>query len=221
MSTAAFVLGESGTGKSTSLRNMDPTQTLLIQAVRKPLPFRSPDWKPYNKLTQQGNMIVTDDTALIEGAMRKFAHPVVVIDDWQYILANEFMRRSHEKGFEKFTDIGRNAWDVVTAAAGLSNSRRVYLLAHTSTDDGGFTKVKTIGKLLDEKICVEGMVSIVLRTMVQDGRYFFRTHNSGADTVKTPMGMFDNDFIDNDLAAVDAAICDYYQIAPATPKAAA
>ena len=221
MSIAAFILGESGSGKSASLRNLDPAQTLLIQAVRKPLPFKAPGWAAYDKFRKTGNIIVTDDAPVIEKAMRTFTQPIVVIDDWQYILANEFMRRSHEKGFEKFTDIGRNAWEIITAACGLSEHRRVYIMAHTTTDDNGIVKVKTIGKLLDEKITVEGMVSIVLRTMVQDGQYKFRTHNSGSDTVKTPMGMFAEDFIDNDLATVDAAICNYYEISTPAPLAAA
>jgi hypothetical protein len=220
MSIATLILGESGTGKSTSLRHLDPKQTLLIQAVRKPLPFKSKDWKPFNKNTREGNVIVTDDAALIERAMRTFAHPVVVIDDWQYILANEFMRRSDEKGFEKFTDIGRHAWDILQAASGLSEGRRVYILAHTASDEFGHTKVKTIGKLLDEKITVEGLFSIVLRTSVSDGSYRFSTRNNGRDTVKSPLGMFDDPFIDNDLASVDAAICDFYGIEQQQAQAA-
>lgn len=221
MSVSTIVLGESGTGKSTSLRNFDPASTLLIKAVRKPLPFKAPGWQPYNRITKTGNVIVTDDAAVIEKSMRVLGNfPVVVIDDWQYILANEFMRRSGEKGFEKFTDIGRHAWDVMNAAAGLAEHRRVYILAHTSNDEFGNTKIKTIGKLLDEKITVEGLVSIVLRTVVADGHYSFSTRNSGRDTVKTPMGMFDEDLIDNDLSAVDSAICGFYGIAKEFPIAA-
>lgn len=210
MSLATLILGESGTGKTASLRNLNPKNVLLIQAIRKPLPFKSVDWKPWNKATKTGNVIVSDDSAWIEKAMRNFDHPIVIIDDWQYILANEFMRRSEERGFDKFTDIGRHAWNVMTAASGLAEERRVYILAHTATDDLGRTRIKTIGKLLDEKITVEGMVSTVLRTSVMDGVYRFSTRNSGTDTVKSPMGMFKEPFIDNDLKAVDDAITDYY-----------
>ena len=159
-----------------------------------------------------GNIIQTDSAELIERAMRMLNHDVVVIDDFQYVMSNEFMRRSDEKGFEKFTDIGRNAWNVLRAATDLADNRRVYILAHTATDDLGRTKLKTIGKLLDEKITPEGMVTTVLRTVVRDGQYFFATQNSGSDTTKSPMGLFDDLLIPNDLAAVDAAICDYYQI---------
>ena len=213
MSIASMILGESGTGKSTSMRNLNPAKTLLIQAVRKPLPFRSVGaWKVKQTLKAEGNIIQTDDAALIEKSIRTLQHEVVVIDDFQYVLANEYMRRSDEKGFEKFTDIGRHAWNILRAASDLSENRRVYILAHTASDDFGRTKMKTIGKLLDEKITPEGLVTIVLRTAVRDGQYFFATQNNGNDTTKSPMGMFDESLIENDLAAVDSAICEYYGI---------
>lgn len=210
MSTAVLILGESGTGKSTSLRNMNAAETLLIQSVRKPLPFRSADWKYFDKEAKAGNIFVSDKSDTICSLMSKTKRPVIVLDDFQYVLANEYMRRSDEKGFEKFSDIGRHAWDVLTLANNLPDHVRVYILGHTQSDEFGRTRVKTIGKLLDEKITVEGLFSIVLRTQVRDGEYLFSTRNSGQDTVKSPIGLFADDLIPNDLAAVDAAICDYY-----------
>lgn len=218
MSAATMILGESGTGKSASMRNLDPSRTLLIQAVRKPLPFRSNAWKVKPTLKAPGNVIQTDDAAKIEHAMRQSPQEIVVIDDFQYVLANEYMRRSDEKGFEKFTDIGKNAWNILRAAGELADTRRVYILAHTASDEFGRTKMKTIGKLLDEKITPEGLVTIVLRTRVRDGAYLFSTQNDGNDTTKSPMGLFADQFIENDLAAVDAAICDYYGIAQPTDE---
>lgn len=210
MSIATMILGESGTGKSASMRNMNPDETLLIQVVRKPLPFRAGKWAYLSK--NGGNIAVTDDWSKVIAYMSKTSRKAVVLDDFQYLLANEFMRRSEEKGFDKFTDIGRHAWEVLNASAGLADDVRVYILGHTQTDDFGNTKAKTIGKLLDEKITVEGLFSIVLRTHAQGGQYQFSTRNSGSDTVKSPMGLFEADFIDNDLNAVDAAICEYYGI---------
>lgn len=212
MSIPVLILGDSGSGKSASLRNLNPAKTLLIQAVKKPLPFKATGWKVKTSLKSEGNIIQTDDPVAIERSMRALPHEIVVIDDWQYILANEFMRRSGEKGFDKFTEIGRHAWDILMAAADLAPHRRVYVLAHTQTDELGQVKVKTIGKLLDEKITPEGLFTIVLRTRVQDGRHFFATANSGSDPVKAPMGMFDEQLIDNDLAAVDEAVCEFYGI---------
>src|SRR5690606_14948520 len=206
MSITTMILGESGTGKTTSLRNLDPENTLLIQAVRKPLPFKSHNWKPFSKEHPTGNIFITDNAVEIVRIIRKTRRKIVVIDDFQYIMANEFMRRSNERGFDKFTEIGRNAWDIINAASSLADDVRVYILSHVETSEHGKTKIKTIGKMLDKKITLEGMVTIVLRTVVNDGQYLFSTRNNGHDTTKTPMGLFDSDLINNDLAEVDASI---------------
>lgn len=212
MSIATMVLGESGTGKTTSLRNFNPAETLLIQAIKKPLPFRSNEWGYISKENAAGNIFVKDDKDSIIHLMHKTARKIIVIDDVQYIMANEYMRRSHETGFQKFTDIGKGIWEILNAASALPDDVRVYLLWHNQTDDAGNSKAKSIGKMLDEKITIEGMVSIVLRTAIINGNYLFATRNSGHDTTKTPMGLFDDETIPNDLASVDAAIQAYYNI---------
>jgi hypothetical protein len=212
MSIATLILGQSGTGKSYSMANMDPAQTLLIQTVRKPLPFRGKGWARRTAENKAGNTFVTDKSDEIVSIMRKTQRKVIVLDDFQYMLANEFMRRSDERGFDKFTEIGRHAWDVLMAAGDLADDVRVYILSHTEEDQAGNTKIKTIGKMLDEKITIEGLVTIVLRTDVNDGEYTFTTRNNGRDTVKSPMGLFDADRIPNDLSFVDGAITAFYEM---------
>lgn len=212
MSIATLIIGPSGTGKSTALRNLDPNNVLVLQAVRKPLPFKG-SFKHYDPEAKTGNVFVMDAADKIVKAMTATKRNVIVLDDFQFTMANEFMRRSGETGFAKFTDIGRNAWDILNAANTLPDHKRVYILSHSETTDDGRIKAKTIGKLLDEKLSVEGLFSIVLRSMVRDGEYLFATKNNGADTTKTPMGMFDSDFIPNDLKAIDDSICNYYELA--------
>lgn len=213
MSVATLILGESGTGKTASLRNVDPSTSLLIQTIKKPLPFSAKGWSP--KVTDSYEMIVK----YIQGAA---AHGKerVIIDDFQYLMANEFMRRSSEKGYDKFTEIGLHAWTIMREAALAPDHIRVYLLSHTSHDELGNIRAKTIGKLLDDKITVEGLFTIVLRTVVSDQEFKFTTQNNGQDTTKSPIGMFSDRLIDNDLAAVDAKICEYYDLKPIQEKAA-
>jgi hypothetical protein len=217
VSITTMILGESGTGKSTSMRNLNPADVLLIQAVAKPLPFKATGWKPATKENPAGSIVVSDNSQTIIKMMQRTVKPIIILDDFQYTMSNEFMRRVNEKtsgsgAFDKFNEIAHSAWSILTESTKLDQHKRVYVICHTTTDDHGKTKAKTIGKLLDDKITIEGIVTIVLRTGVTNGSYYFRTRNDGADTTKTPLGMFDDEQIPNDLAAVDQSICDYYEI---------
>lgn len=218
MSIATLVLGQSGTGKSTSLRHLNPNDVLLIQAIKKPLPFRSKDWKALTK--EGGSIYVSDNSEQIINVMRKCTRPIIIIDDMQYIMANEYMRRSQETGFAKFTEIGRKTWEIFNAASQLADDKRVYLLSHTEESDQGKTKIKTIGKMLDEKITLEGMVTVCLQTTVINDQYKFMTKNNGNNTVKTPIDMFESEHIDNDLNAVDKCICEFFEITNQQQEAA-
>jgi len=210
MSITTMILGQSGTGKSASLRNMKAESTLLIQAISKPLPFRS-KWSAVSKDNPTGNIYHTDNADAICNAMLKTTRDVIVIDDFQYVMSNEFMRRSAEKGYDKFTEIGRNAWNILSTANNLPAHKRVYILSHTENDEQGRVKAKTIGKMLDQVITVEGMFTIVLRSQIINEQYVFSTQNNGNDTCKSPIDMFADLHIENDLAKIDAAIVEYYQ----------
>ena len=203
MGIPVFILGHSGTGKSTSLRNFKSNEILHINVMSKPLPFKGRFAETYNG----------DNYAEIAKAINGTQKKTIVIDDAQYLMANEFMRRSSETGYQKFTDIANNFWTLVNGVtADLPFDTIVYFLMHTDTDDNGNEKAKTIGKLLDEKICIEGMSSIVLKTAVKDGAYTFLTQNNGHDTTKSPLGMFKTYEIDNDLKAVDRTIREYWEL---------
>lgn len=203
MAIPVFILGHSGTGKSTSLRNFKSNEILHINVMSKPLPFKGRFAETYNG----------DNYTEIAKAINKTKCKSIVIDDAQYLMANEFMRRSSEVGYQKFTDIANNFWTLITGVTDdLPFDVIVYFLMHTDMDDNGNEKAKTIGKLLDEKICIEGMSSIVLKTAVKDGVYSFLTQNNGHDTVKSPLGMFPTYEIENDLKKVDTAIREYWEL---------
>lgn len=212
MSIATLVLGASGSGKSTSLRNLDPAKTLLIQCIKKPLPFRAPGWKTRITLKSEGNVIQTSDPIVIEKCLRNSKSEIVVIDDYQAVMVNTLLERASEKGYDKFTDIAKSAWSIFQAAGDLAPERRVYILAHTQTDDFGQTRMKTVGKMVDQTLVPEGYFTIVLRTEVTNGNYKFATQTNGQDCCKSPISMFADAHIDNDLNAVDLAIQDFYQI---------
>lgn len=215
MSIMTMILGESGTGKTTSLRDLDPKKCLLIRSIAKPLPFKSKGWQPLSAGNPDGSVLTSDNAQYICQILRNSKaakqREIIIFDDFQYIMANEFFRRSTEKGFDKFTEIGANIFNILnTANQELGDEQRVYFLWHTETDPFGKVKSKTIGKMLDEKYTPEGAFTIVLRTHVNNGTYQFSTQNNGNDTVKSPMGMFSDALIDNNLAEVDKQICDFY-----------
>ena len=196
-----MVYGHSGRGQSASLRNFDPEQVAVINVLGKPLPFRS-NMKTY----------ITNDYGKIDAAIHSTKRKSIVIDDATYLMTGEFMRNAKVAGYQKFTDMAANFNTLLMRAKELPDDVVVYFFGHSERDGDGGEKFKTIGKLLDEKVCVEGYFTIVLKTVVQDGRYLFSTRNDGMDTVKTPLGMFNDALIENDLAAVDKTIREYYNI---------
>lgn len=200
MGQRILVMGASGTGKSASLRNFGADEIELIKVIEKKLPFRG----------KFENVSVSDKVAKILPIIKNSKKKVIVIDDCQYIMGNEFFRRALEKGYDKFSEIGQNFFNLLAVADELPDDVFVYYLTHIETDMNGNEKVKTIGKMLDEKLTIEGYFTIVLKTVCVDGVYSFQTQNNGHDTVKSPMGMFEGYLIDNDLKVVDGVAREYW-----------
>lgn len=203
MGLPVLILGESGSGKSTSLRNFNKDELVIYNVAGKPLPFRGG-----TQLLRADN--VSYNTIMQNMSKKKFR--CYVIDDSQYLLAFELFGRVNEKTYDKFTEMAVHFYDLIQfVIRQMPPDCIVYFLHHTDDIDGK-VKAKTVGKMLNEKLTVEGLFSIVLMAKNLDGRYIFRTHSDGRDTVKTPMDMFEPDEIDNDLKAVDAAIREYYSM---------
>lgn len=204
MANIVLIIGDSGTGKSASLRNFKPDELVVINCAGKPLPFKN----HFQQITPTFERLTKD----VQKALATTDKKVVVIDDAQYIMSFQYMRRIKENGWDKWNDIQGDFFNIIQDAKNLPNDVVVYFLSHLQRDDAGHEKVKTMGKMLDEKITIEGLFTIVLKTLVADGQYYFLTQNSGLDTVKSPIGMFDTYAIDNDLKYVDTKIRNYYEI---------
>lgn len=202
MGIPVLIIGKSGSGKSTSLRNCQDFG--VVNVIGKPLPFRN-----------QPKTVVTDDYAKVTAVLKNSKAKAVVVDDAGYLMTNQFMRGHSSQGagnaiFSFYNSIGDSFWNLIETVKHLQPDRIVYFMMHTESDEAGNVRPKTIGKMLDEKVCVEGMFTIVLHSRYSDGKYVFSTHTDGLDVAKTPMGMFDADEIDNDLKVVDNTIREYY-----------
>lgn len=202
MAVLVMVIGQSGSGKSTSLRNFKDNEAFVVNVSGKPMPFRSNSVKVWRSTNYQN----------ITKAISEAPSKSIIIDDSTYLMTTEFMRTAQIKGYDKYTEMACNFYNLLQAAAALPEDKIVYFLGHVDLDANGNERFKTIGKMLDEKVTLEGWFTIVLKTVVQDGKYQFSTQTNGHDTVKSPMGMFGFQFIDNDLKAVDTAIREFYNI---------
>lgn len=200
MAIKTLICGLSGTGKTTSARNL--TEVAVVNPVNKPLPFK-------HKFEMLNG--VTDATKICD-FMRKTDKKIIIVDDFQYLLSIPYMRRIKEAGWDKYNDFASNYFDIISVCDELPEDVTVYFMTHTETLEDGTETVKLIGKLLREKICIEGLFTTVLKTLVNDGKYYFITQNSGKDNTKSPMGMFSSYAIDNDLKYVDDKIRSYFEV---------
>lgn len=207
MGIPVLVIGKSGSGKSTSLRNFDEKEIGLINVSKKPLPFK----KKFE------SVLNTDDYTTIMNAIKKTTKNSIIIDDSSYLIVNMFMRGHSSAGsgnaiFAFYNKVGDSFWNLIEFVKDLPDDKIVYFIMHEEKSDFGDVKPKTIGKILDEKVCIEGMFTIVLRALKDDKKYIFRTQSDGSDVCKSPMGMFEQLEIDNDLKYVDTVVRNYYEI---------
>ena len=199
MGIPVLVMGESGSGKSCSLRNFDKSEVVVYNIAGKPLPFR-------NQLNKADNTTYTQ----IANNMIKKAYKTYVIDDSQYLMAFEMFDRAKESGYNKFTDVALNFRNLVDfVIKQMPADTIVYFLHHTETTETGKIKAKTSGKMLDNQLTLEGLFSIVLLCKTDGKEHYFETQSDGYTTCKSPMEMFDYK-IDNDLKMVDTKIREYY-----------
>lgn len=207
MGIPVLVIGNSGSGKSASLRNFEPDEIGIFNVAGKPLPFR----KALPKVDNAGYKTIM--MRLTEPKLKTY-----VIDDSQYLLAFEFFDRAKETGYNKFTDIALNFRNLIQfVITQTPPDCIVYFLHHTEMNADGTMKAKTIGKMLDEKLTVEGLFSIVLLAQAGKDKHVFITQSEGISTAKSPMGMFQEE-IDNDLKAVDTTIREYWGLSPLKHK---
>lgn len=215
MAKVIAIMGESGSGKTTSMRNLDPASTFYIDCDKKGLSWKG--WKAqYNK--ENGNYFVTDDQTKVLTLMQRINNSekcshikTVIVDTINGIMVADEMRRSKEKGYDKWVDLALAIYDIVDYALTMRDDLAVIFIAHTQTDhdDNGymFTRIKTSGKKLD-KITLESKFPVVLLAKVIDGKHIFET-KANFSTAKTPFGSFDEATIDNDIINVLKALEDY------------
>lgn len=202
MGIPVLVLGASGTGKSTSLRNFKKGEIGVLNVGEKPLPFRG-------KL----DVANTADYEVIKQTLMKNTFNAYAIDDSQFLMVYENFAHAYERGYDKFTKMAVNFQELLEVIKkGTSNDTIVYLLHHIDYDDMGRAKAKTIGKMLDQQLPIESAVAITLLTQTDSEKYTFITN--GFPPAKSPMGMFSEKEIDNDLRMVDATIREYWELAP-------
>lgn len=207
MATPVLIIGKSGSGKSTSMRNCagNPDWN-LVRVLNKPLPFKGKvdGWH-------------TDDYQRVMQCLGQSKAKNIVLDDAGYLITNMFMTKHSSAGagnavFTLYNQIGDHFWNLIQYIVKLPEDKIVYVIMHEDTNDFGQIRPKTIGKLLDEKVCIEGMFTIVLRCIEESGKHLFVTQSTDGAVSKSPIGMFEDLTIDNDLLIVEKAIREYYEI---------
>jgi len=203
-SIPVMIMGASGTGKSFSYRNLPPEETAIISVAKSELPFRNKTGLKF---------VECDDYEIIKSSIQKTNKRIICIDDSGYLMQFENFDKAMIKGFDKHTEMAKHYADLFKVIRKLDGEKIVYISIHEDIIDG-IAKPKTTGKMINDSLCIEGLLNIVLRSVIKEGEHVFQTRNAGDSVAKTPYEMFEEEFIPNDLAEVDKVIREYYGFAP-------
>jgi hypothetical protein len=216
MSEPVLLLGASGSGKSTAMRNLDPNKTFIVSIDGKRPPFSMKDW-PKMTAENKGGSFYIPKRENVYGTVKasidiavKEDKKIIIVDDSQFLLANTFFDRAEERGYDKFSQMGKNFWQFIEYLRDLPDDVTVYLLHHLEYSDQGAIKPKTIGKMLDQQGSVEGRFTICLLAEKVEDTHIIRSSMSSQPVIKAPMDMFKEKEMDNDLAIIDNEIREYY-----------
>ena len=199
-SIAVLLIGGSGSGKTTSFRNMPASETAIINVTNKPLPYRDKGQK----------VVSTRDYSQIMSAIKGTKKKAIIIDDSGYLMSFENFDKANIKGYDKFTTMAQNYYKLIESARDLDNEKICYIVMHEELDEDGKLKPKAIGKMLNQQLCIEGLFTIVLRYKYENGQYLIQTKTDGSSVVKSPIDLFEENEIPNDLYEIDKKIRNYY-----------
>ena len=218
MAEGILILATSGGGKTYSCKTLDPKTSFLVSVDGKRPPFSLKDWPKLTKDNLDGSYYTPSKVGMyakVKNAIKAAVEhdkKTIVIDDSQFLMANSFFARAHEKGFDKFSELGQDFWFFLDFLRDLPDDVTFYLLHHIDELENGHVKPKTLGKMLDDKGCIEGKFTICLKAYREEGKGYFSANVDGQDIFKSPEDMFSTDPMANDLAAVDNTIREYWGI---------
>lgn len=207
-SIPVLIMGASGTGKSFSFRNLPPEETAIISVAKSELPFRNKTGLKF---------VECDDYTKIASAIQNTKKRIICLDDTGYLMQFENFDKAMIKGYDKHTEMAKHYADLLKVIRKLDGEKIVYMTIHEDIIEG-IAKPKTTGKMINDNLCIEGLLNIVFRSVIKEGEHVFQTRSAGDSVAKTPYEMYEEEFIPNDLAEIDKNIREFYGFKPITEK---
>ena len=207
-SIPVLIMGASGTGKSFSFRNLPPEETAIVSVAKSELPFRNKTGLKF---------VECDDYTKIASAIQSTKKRIICLDDTGYLMQFENFDKAMIKGYDKHTEMAKHYADLLKTIRKLDGEKIVYMTIHEDIIDG-IAKPKTTGKMINDNLCIEGLLNIVFRSVIKEGEHVFQTRSAGDSVAKTPYEMYEEEFIPNDLAEIDKTIREYYNFKPISEK---